>query len=332
MGEIAALISAITWACTSVLLTTLTARTPPVVISALRLSAACFVLPFILLASGQAGGIADASAWTIFSVIASGVVGYGVGDTVYIHVLGMIGLQRAFPISMALFISLTVVGGIVLLGEPFKWGLPAGALLIGAGVYLIVIPGRRSRGEPQAVVEVAEPALATFPVLGAGSVAVATAPAPAAASATVVEPSASPMLAYGLLVLVGLLWATATLWLAGAKGHLGAIAAGSMRTPAGAVALVTFGMATMPRAMRAPFSDRRQLGGIIAAGLLGTAFGSLMYVYAVVEAGAARTAVLSATAPLMGLPLSIIFLGERMTRRIGIGTLLCVAGILLVVV
>ncbi|MFI4927891.1 MAG: EamA family transporter, partial [Burkholderiales bacterium] len=208
MGEIAALISAVTWACTSVLLTTLTARTPPVVISALRLSAACFVLPFILLASGQASGIGDASAWTIFSVIASGVVGYGLGDTVYIHVLGMIGLQRAFPISMALFISLTVIGGIVLLGEPFKWGLPAGALLIAAGVYLIVIPGRGARGEPTPVIAVAEPALAAFPAFEAGGAAVATLPA---ATATSVSPAivAAPnvLLAYGLLVLVGLLWA-----------------------------------------------------------------------------------------------------------------------------
>ena len=331
MGEVAALISAVTWACTSVLLTTLTARTPPIVISALRLSAACCVLPFILLASGQASGIADASAWTIFSVIASGVVGYGIGDTVYIHVLGMIGLQRAFPISMALFISLTVVGGIVLLGEPFKWGLPVGALLIGAGVYLIVIPGRRGGPGTTATIEAAEPALAALPAFDGGGMAVATAPAPTASATMAAVPAASPWLAYGLLVLVGLLWATATLWLAGADDNLGAIAAGSMRTPAGAVALVSFGMATMPRAMKAPFSDRRQLGGIIAAGLLGTAFGSLMYVYAVVEAGAARTAVLSATAPLMGLPLSIIFLGERFTRRIGLATVLCVAGILLVV-
>ena len=45
----------------------------------------------------------------------------------------------------------------------------------------------------------------------------------------------------------------------------------------------------------------------------------------------ARTAVLSATSPLMALPLSIIFLGEKLTRRIGLGTALCVVGILLVV-
>ena len=68
------------------------------------------------------------------------------------------------------------------------------------------------------------------------------------------------------------------------------------------------------------------------AGVIGTGFGSLMYVYAVVHAGAARTAVLSATSPLLALPLSMIFLGERFTTRIGAGTALCVAGIVLVVI
>jgi drug/metabolite transporter (DMT)-like permease len=87
-----------------------------------------------------------------------------------------------------------------------------------------------------------------------------------------------------------------------------------------------------PRELRAPFRERGHILGIAAAGLAGTAFGSLMYVYAVVTAGAARTAVLSATSPLLALPLSMVFLGERFTRRIGAGTVLCVAGIVLVVV
>jgi uncharacterized membrane protein len=41
--------------------------------------------------------------------------------------------------------------------------------------------------------------------------------------------------------------------------------------------------------------------------------------------------VLSATSPLLAMPLSIIFLKERFTQRIGIGTVFCVAGIVLVV-
>jgi hypothetical protein len=35
-------------------------------------------------------------------------------------------MQRTFPISMALFITFTVVGGVLLLDEELTWGLPAG--------------------------------------------------------------------------------------------------------------------------------------------------------------------------------------------------------------
>jgi drug/metabolite transporter (DMT)-like permease len=315
MGELAALVAAMTWSATSVMLTSLTARTSPVVLSALRLGAATLVLPFILIASGQAGDIGDASWGALFAVVGSGLVGYGLGDTIYIRALGMLGMQKTFPISMALFISLTIVGGIVLLGEPFKWGLPAGALLIGVGIYLIVIPARGAPAQPLPAVPVAEPALAGFADL------------PRSAGLF----RKAGLSGYALLAAVGLLWATATLWLAGGRGDMGAVAAGSLRTPAGAFGLLGFAMATQPRALAVPFRDRRHLGAIVASGLAGTAFGSLMYVYAVLKAGAARTAVLSATAPLLALPLSIIFLNERFTPRVGTGTVLCVLGIVLVV-
>lgn len=314
MGEIAALLGAMIWAGTSVALTSLSSRTNPVVLSGLRLMAGSLVIPLILLASGEAHDLADAPTWRLLGISLSGMVGYGIGDTLYIRTLHLLGMQRAFPISMALFITLTVAGGVVLLGEPAGFGLPAGALLIGAGVYLIVVPGQQRAAQPYPVPPV-ESALSGFAELPGD--------AP--------EDAPHPMLGYALLLLVGIAWATATLWLAQSKGDVGAVAAGSIRAPAGAIALLAFAALTRPADIAAPFRARGHIGLIIAAGVAGTAIGSLLYVYAVGEAGAARTALLNATAPLMGLPLSIFFLKERFTQRVGLGTLLCVAGIAFVV-
>ncbi len=136
---------------------------------------------------------------------------------------------------------------------------------------------------------------------------------------------------YALLVAVGVLWTIATLWLANARGDLEPIAAGAIRTPAGATALLGFAMATQRPSLAAPFRNRNHLAAIVAAGAVGTGLGSLLYVYGVLEAGAAQAAVLSATSPLMALPLSIVFLGERFTPKVGLGTVLCVGGIVLVV-
>ena len=70
---------------------------------------------------------------------------------------------------------------------------------------------------------------------------------------------------------------------------------------------------------------------ILAIGIFGTALGGLAYVYAVAEAGAARAVILNATSPLMVVPLSMFFLGERPTARVGWGTAVCLAGTLIVV-
>ncbi|MBK6562689.1 DMT family transporter [Candidatus Amarobacter glycogenicus] len=312
-GELASLIAAMIWACTSVALTSLSARTSPVVLSGLRLAFGSVVVAIVLLVSGQAGGLRDASNGTLAGVILSGLIGYGLGDTVYIVALKRVGMQRTFPITMALFIGLTVIGGVVLLGEDLSWGLPAGALFIGSGVYFLVVPANDATPHATPPLPV-EPAAATL--AESRSLAVAASP---------------DAMGYALLVAVGILWTIATLWLANARGDLEPIAAGAIRTPAGATALLGFAMATQRPSLAAPFRNRNHLAAIVAAGAVGTGLGSLLYVYGVLEAGAAQAAVLSATSPLMALPLSIVFLGERFTPKVGLGTVLCVGGIVLVV-
>jgi drug/metabolite transporter (DMT)-like permease len=304
MGEAAALIAAFTWSGTSVAMASLVARTTPVAMSALRLSVATLLMPLILAFSGQAGDIGEASGWTILAMVGSGLLAYAIGDTMYIGALAQLGVQRAFTVAQALFISLTVAGGIVLLDEPFRWYQGIGSLLIGAGIWLVM----RER-------------LATR--------------APGDGDADSVALPGSPghpgMAAYGLIAVIAVFWASATLWLAGERGDMGAIAASTLRTPAGAIGVVAFAAATARHDLVAPFRDRRRLAAIAAVGIMGTGFGSLLYVYAVGEAGAARTSVLSAVSPLMALPLAVAFLGERITRPVIAGTVLCVAGIVLVV-
>ncbi|WBL34964.1 EamA family transporter [Tepidiforma flava] len=295
MGELAALLAALTWSATSVALTSLSARTSPVVLSGLRLGFGALAMPLILLASGETGTIGQAPAATLIQVVASGALGYGLGDTLYIAALNRLGMQRHLP---------RLDGP---LHRPHRrlrrppprravstWGLPIGALLIGAGTWFIIAPAPPNEPAPP--------------------------PSPDAGPVALAPPVRLPppgLAGYALLGGVGVTWAAATLWLAAASGDLGAIAAGTIRTPAGAVALLGFAFAFQRPALLAPFRSRAHLGAIAAlAGLVGTTIGSLLYVYAVVTAGAARTAILSCPRRRScALPLSIVFLGERLTRR-----------------
>lgn len=146
-------------------------------------------------------------------------------------------------------------------------------------------------------------------------------------------PAVGPSLVagYAIIALVGVFWAAATLWLADGRGELGPVAASALRTPSGAAGMLAFGMLTAPAQLAAPFKRRELILGIAVVAVVGTLFGSLLYVYAVGEAGPGKTSILNACAPLLALPLSVFVLKEPFTRMVALGTVLCVAGIILVV-
>ena len=323
MGEVAALISAFTWSCSSIALASLSGRTSPAVLSALRLTFGSLILVAMLFVSGAIDELRSAG-WLVFGgLILSGLLGYAAGDTLYIQALKKVGIQRAFPVVQALFILLSVGGGIVVLGESAGIGLVFGGILIGIGIYLVVTR--------TAVAVAGKPVEIVPGGAEAGSAPPAVDPEPP--SASVPRPWKERIFSggYWMLPVVGLLWAVATLLLAKSRGDLGAIAAGTLRTPAGAVGLLVFTGMFQRNALATPFRSFNHIGAIAAAGIFGTALGSLLYVYSVIHAGAARAVLLNATAPLMAVPLAILFLGERFSQRIAMGTVLCVAGVICVV-
>jgi drug/metabolite transporter (DMT)-like permease len=293
VGELAALASAVTWAGTSTALARLGARYDAPILSALRLLIATPLLIFILVAGGLPRSF-DATSLPVYAMIASGLVGYGIGDTAYIRVISRVGVQRLAPTTTAVWVALSAIGGILLLHEPATWTLLAGGLAIVAGCFLIV---RRVATEPLAV--------AIPGSWGTGRTA-------------------------GAIVLVAGAWAAATLLLAGSRGDLSAAAAGALRIPAGGLAIAFVFTATHRGKVRERLPRGRDLALIAAVGIVGTGIGSWLYIYAVAEAGAARAVLLNATSPLMTLPLAMLFLRERLKRNVAVGGALCIVGTLIV--
>jgi drug/metabolite transporter (DMT)-like permease len=72
------------------------------------------------------------------------------------------------------------------------------------------------------------------------------------------------------------------------------------------------------------------LGRVIPATLMGSLLGFFLFQVAIRHAEPAVTAALSGTSPLFVAPLSIVFLGEAMRAGGWIGTILAVAGVVLV--
>lgn len=295
MGEFAALGSAFLWAVSNILMGSQSDRLPASVISALRcVFATLFVvgLAAILVLTGQAGALTGGAA---LGLAGSGALGVGVGDTLYIRSLRHIGVSRAFPISMAVYPLLTFLLAVPLLGEELSARIGLGSALIIGGVVLVV-SGGLAAGDPAA-----EPRSERERWLGNGLVAGAA-----------------------------LLWALASVWLRSASEGVEPAVSQAVRMPAAALVtgLVVYGSGIRPE-MRG-YSGRTWTA-LLLTGVVGTGVGSMLFVFAVQQSGAARTAVLSSTAPLFALPMAALLLGERVSGRVIGGTALSIAGIWLVV-
>jgi len=130
---------------------------------------------------------------------------------------------------------------------------------------------------------------------------------------------------------VPVMWTTATLVLARTSDEVGPIPAAALRVPAGAMLLTAFLLLVRPRDLGDALRSRRDVLTIAGAGVAGISIASLLFVFALFEAGAARTSVLTASSPLFAMPLAVAFLGEQLTRYVLLGTTLSVAGIIIVV-
>jgi len=297
-GEAGALLAAALWAVSVTILTVQTRRIGAISVNAVRsLAAALFVLLLVPF-TGALGDLRGISASTAVAVVGSGVLAMGLGDSLYFACLPLLGVSRAVPISSGLYPLLALLLAALWLDEEVTWLILLGTGLVIAGVSLLVRErssvvagdGNGSRGDPAA---------ATAGRWQRGLL---------------------------LLILACFVWALSTAWLKAGIDDLDAIAAGTIRIVINALILLPVAGLVRGREEIAG-NGMRNTAALAGAGVLGIGIGSLLFVFAVKEAGAGRTAVLVSTQPLFALPLAVLFLREKVTPKVVLGTALCILGI-----
>lgn len=136
IGELAALGAAISWAIAPLFYKKALVNTNPISANIVRCLTNGFVLVVLLFSMGKAGVLLSLPAWALILTVISGIIGLGVGDTLYMVGLKSIGVSRAVPLSST-YPLFSLIWAVFLLGQPLSSLALVGAVFILTGIWLL---------------------------------------------------------------------------------------------------------------------------------------------------------------------------------------------------
>ncbi len=136
IGELAALGAALSWAVAPILYRKALCSTKPVSANIVRNATNAAVLAAVLLGFGLAGTLAGLPLWVVGVVVASAVLGLGIGDTLYLYGLKMLGMSRAVPLA-ASYPLFSLVWAVLFLRQQLLFTAVLGAAVILGGIWLL---------------------------------------------------------------------------------------------------------------------------------------------------------------------------------------------------
>ena len=289
-GEISALGCAFTWALSSVFTKSLAPRFHPLTLNLLRCLGASFVLWVLIPFYPGIQSLYQAPAASVLFLVISSVLGICLGDTIYIKGLKMINVTLAFPLAQSSMPVLTLMAAVLFLGERMTWSLAVGTALVIGGIYLIAIPHG---------------------------------PAPA----SVFSPTSQRKgMGISLILTASVLWTISISLLKLGLQGVNLVMANGIRLPLACLVLIPLALGQRQADLSSKPTAREILLGAFS-GALSFGLGGFLFLVAIQYAGAGKAAVLTSCAPLFGLPLSALYLKERVTARVLWGTGLVVIGI-----
>ncbi|MFW9926506.1 MAG: DMT family transporter [Candidatus Thorarchaeota archaeon] len=231
---------------------------------------------------------------TMLPLAFSMIIGIMIGDGMYFLSQNRIGVSRAFPIAMS-YPLLVYVLTALFLEEPVILQRIIGAIIAVIGVGLIARAGETEN-------------VNNGTRWGERDI----------------------QIGFVLAILTALCWAISDATFQFGMISVGAAESNFFRLLVASVILVPVFFASLKGGRKLP--SKRIMGLALLTGLFGIGFSLITYSYAVKLIGATVTAVIIAAAPVFTAPISAIYLGEVVNRKVGLGTILTILGVVLVVV
>ncbi|MEM3579810.1 MAG: DMT family transporter [Candidatus Bathyarchaeia archaeon] len=296
IGELAALGAALCWTFSAVLYKKALAETKPVSANVVRCVGTSLVLVLIFALIGKVHVFAGLPAQVIMLASVSGLIGLGLGDTLYMNSLEILGVARAVPIT-CIYPLFSLVWAYFLAGENITLPIILGALAIVFGIWLLTGEQRqKSVNKDRCQTKLRMRGLVF-------------------ALATAVAWSVS-------ISMINLaVKATASLEQAYAINALRLVAVTIFL-----LALTPFGgVKRFVREMRLKVAGMLLAGGLIAIGL-----GWFLLTTSFIYIPESQAVPISSTTPLFSALSSVVFLREKVTVKVAIGSIMVVAGIFLI--
>ena len=292
IGEICALGAAICWAMTSGLIRSQSLKMDVLSLNTLRCLFAFLFLVLWVVASGKIGEFTSAPGTSLILLAVSGILSLGLGDTIFFRSQELIGAARALAIS-GIYPLFTLPMAVLFLDEFVTWLMPLGITLIIVGTYLLSFPAADLSGDER------------------------------------MQLRGENRRGVYLALVSAVLWALTPVLLKLGLDGLDEVLANAFRLLVVSIFLTGW-IARKGRVLQLMTHGWNTVAIAAVAGIVGTGLTSQLLFWGIQQAGAAKTTALASSAPLFGMALSLLILRERMTLKITVGTVLCVAGIWLI--
>jgi transporter family protein len=291
VGELAALGGALGWAISGVIIKSATIRVRAVRINAIYVFIGAGMGLIAVALAGTFDEIFEISGRDAALLMGGALIG-STGDLAILRSITIGDVGRNFTTATAMFVLLSTFGGWLILDENVATFAWTGGILILTGVYLTNVTGEQRLSRP------------TFGGLG--------------------DLLSAPVLA----VFAGSVWAISLLMYDEGLVANDVFAANVL---AHVVIVALYLLAVAVWAPARPLPIKREDGTrVLISGLfLGVAL--ISFIIAVDRSDASSTAILISSSPLFIVPLSVIFLGEKLTRRSAQGVAITLAGVFMVV-
>ena len=293
IGTIYALTAALSWAGSSAILKSLTAKIDALSLNALRLCVIFLLLLAIIPLSGRATEFVNTPLISLVYLIISGVIALAIGETIFIKSLSYLDVSQAFPIAQCSYPVFTMILAVSLLGESFTWVGGLGAFFVLLGMYLIMST-RKTSGINSASGRISRKGIV-------------------------------------LALTAGAAWATSSVTLKLGVLDMDPLVTAAIRVSSATTVFLPFALSQRKRgALQLRRYGSRSLALALTSGIIGPGVGMVLFIIAIQSIGAGKTAVLAATSLPFLLPFSGFILKEKLTRLTLMGIVIGIAGICLV--